>query len=113
MPPSISSRDALVIWMFRIAMNAPIIAANMAIHTVALARSALVAAAGGALLARRVIFVWGERSSVDMTSPRRVLIGEPCRRDGLRGPLLRRLFPAGMRFDGRDHRHARAQLDLG
>src|ERR1044072_7030681 len=38
MPPSMLSSEALVIWMFRIAMKAPIIAAKTAIHTVALAR---------------------------------------------------------------------------
>src|SRR5277367_3220965 len=39
MPPSMLSSEALVIWMFRIAMNDPIMAASTAIHTVALARS--------------------------------------------------------------------------
>src|ERR1700755_2921027 len=39
MPPSISSREALVIWMFRIAMNEPIMAARMAIQVMVLARS--------------------------------------------------------------------------
>ena len=38
MPPSMLSSEALVIWMFRIAMKAPIIAAKTAIQTVALAR---------------------------------------------------------------------------
>src|SRR6516162_4712507 len=44
MPPSMLSSEALVIWMFRIAMKAPIIAANTAIQIMALARfgSALV-----------------------------------------------------------------------
>src|ERR1700733_12454110 len=37
-PPSILSRDALVIWMFRIAMNEPIMAASTAIQVVRLAR---------------------------------------------------------------------------
>src|SRR5215467_12075955 len=38
MPPSILSSEALVIWMLRIAMKAPIIAAKTAIQIVALAR---------------------------------------------------------------------------
>src|SRR5215470_5391475 len=41
MPPSMSSSDALVIWMLRIAMNAPIMLARTAIHAVRLALSAL------------------------------------------------------------------------
>src|SRR5262245_34593797 len=40
MPPSMSSSEALVIWMFRIAMNAPIMPATTAIHAVRLALSA-------------------------------------------------------------------------
>src|SRR6266851_7602115 len=39
MPPSILSNEALVIWMFRIAMNEPIMAASTAIQVVRLARS--------------------------------------------------------------------------
>ena len=38
MPPSILSSEALVIWMFRIAMNEPIMAARTAIQVVKLAR---------------------------------------------------------------------------
>src|SRR6201995_287366 len=64
MPPSISSSEALVIWMFRIAMKAPIIAARMAIHTVGLARSGLAAAA------LRGICVEAERVRALMASPR-------------------------------------------
>ena len=37
MPPSMLSSEALVIWMFRIAMNEPIMAASTAIQTVVLA----------------------------------------------------------------------------
>src|SRR6266436_749508 len=44
-PPSMSSSDALVIWMLRIAMNDPIMAARTAIHVVILARSGSMAAA--------------------------------------------------------------------
>src|SRR5690349_4924569 len=63
MPPSMSSSEALVIWMFRIAMNAPIIAARMAIHTVRLARSGLTGAA------LRGICVEAERVRALMASP--------------------------------------------
>ena len=45
MPPSMLSSEALVIWMLRIAMKAPIIAAKMEIQTVVLARSGLTGAA--------------------------------------------------------------------
>src|SRR5205085_8100957 len=38
MPPSMLSSEALVIWMFRIAMNEPIMAAETAIQVVTLAR---------------------------------------------------------------------------
>ncbi len=38
MPPSMLSSEALVIWMFRIAMNEPIMAASTAIQVVTLAR---------------------------------------------------------------------------
>src|SRR5258708_18332428 len=38
MPPSMLSSEALVIWMLRIAMKEPIMAASTAIQTVALAR---------------------------------------------------------------------------
>src|ERR1700729_849999 len=67
MPPSISSKEALVIWMFRIAMKAPIIAAKTAIHTVGLARSGLAGAAGGAGFG---IWLEAERVRALMTSPR-------------------------------------------
>ena len=39
MPPSMLSSEALVIWMFRIAMNEPIMAASTAIQVMTLARS--------------------------------------------------------------------------
>ena len=39
MPPSISSSEALVIWMLRIAMKAPIMLASTAIQEVRLALS--------------------------------------------------------------------------
>jgi hypothetical protein len=45
MPPSISSSEALVIWMLRIAMKAPIMPANTAIHSLVLARGGAAAGA--------------------------------------------------------------------
>src|ERR1700689_2074863 len=39
MPPSISSSEALVIWMLRIAMKAPIMHARTAIQSLVLARA--------------------------------------------------------------------------
>src|ERR1700757_3103947 len=65
-PPSILSSEALVIWMFRIAMNAPIMAANTAIQVAALARSAL---AGEGATAVRGAGVAVDRARLDMTSP--------------------------------------------
>src|SRR5580692_12583653 len=59
MPPSMLSREALVIWMFRIAMKAPIIAAKMVIQTTGLARSGFCGAAGAAA---RGTGVWDERA---------------------------------------------------
>src|SRR5262249_58004837 len=47
MPPSMLSSEALVIWIFRIAMKAPIIAANTATQIVALARFGSTAARSG------------------------------------------------------------------
>src|SRR5215471_8204504 len=44
MPPSMLSSEALVIWMFRIAMNEPIMAASTAIQVAALARLGSMAA---------------------------------------------------------------------
>src|SRR5689334_10981169 len=66
MPPSMSSSEALVIWMFRIAMKAPIIAARTAIHTVGLARPGLADATGAAF---RGICVGAERVRALMASP--------------------------------------------
>src|SRR5215475_7434343 len=73
MPPSMLSSEALVIWMFRIAMNAPIMAAITEIQTVALARSGWMGAmaatgAGADMVARGEL---AERTRLDMTSPLR------------------------------------------
>ncbi len=66
MPPSMLSSDALVIWMFRIAMKAPIIAANTAIHVVGLARSEL----ADAVTVARGVGLAVAKASLAMTSPR-------------------------------------------
>src|SRR6266851_277086 len=99
MPPSMLSSDALVIWMLRIAMKAPIIAANTEIQTVTLARSGLAWAA-----ARRA-GVEAERA--------RSLMASPLRRVGYSGlgGRMRRIVRARLRCDCRDHGHARAKLD--
>src|SRR5246127_5461995 len=68
MPPSISSREALVIWMFRMAMNAPIMAAITAIQTVALARSG-VAGVTATVTLRLMVAGEAESARSDMTSP--------------------------------------------
>src|ERR1700761_1532287 len=103
MPPPMLSSEALVIWMFRIAMNEPIMAASTAIQTVALA---LLEAVGSDFA--------GEVGSADIEA------------DGLRLDMARCSgnesgswrCGAGMMFrlgfaglDGRDHRHARTQHD--
>src|SRR5580698_7668828 len=92
MPPSMLSSEALVIWMFRIAMKAPIMAASTAIQVVRLARS--------------------EGTELDMTRPSRefnsgnfVRLGGGCSRA--------RLFGMRPGLDGRGHRHAGTQVDRG
>src|SRR5262249_46394786 len=97
MPPSMSSSEALVIWMFRIAMKAPIIAANTAIHTVVLARSG---AAGGTFFG-----VWpgGERG-------RGVMASTLDQRDLRRRLRLRNVAVLFGRDVGND-RHAWPQCD--
>src|SRR5215471_2653821 len=65
MPPSMLSREALVIWMFRIAMKAPIIAARIAIQVVTLARAGFCGAVCGA--ARRTA-VCSATATVQMAS---------------------------------------------
>src|SRR5262252_2679421 len=66
MPPSMLSSEALVIWMLRIAMNAPIMAAKIAIHTVALARAGWVVSGAGVATERGAE---PARVRLDMTSP--------------------------------------------
>src|SRR5229473_7005621 len=109
MPPSILSSEALVIWMFRIAMNAPIMAASTAIQTAVLARSGPAAALGDGLPVARATGVVAERARVDMASP----LGS----DGVSNlrchRLARRIALVLKRFDGRDHGHAGTQFDRG
>src|SRR5262250_1370918 len=69
MPPSMLSSEALVIWMFRIAMNAPIMAANTAIQVARLARSLLAGEAGAGLGALRGAGAETDMARLVMTSP--------------------------------------------
>src|SRR5579862_8917128 len=68
MPPSMFSSEALVIWIFRIAMNAPIMAAITEIHTVALARSGAGVITAAAVTGRGIADEV-ERARSDMASP--------------------------------------------
>src|ERR1700686_2308813 len=102
-PPSMLSSEALVIWMFRIAMNEPIMAARTAIQTLVLARFGSTAA-----LPDEACESGSARAEVDMTlssqSPAR------CpRRSDCRAPVLR----LRLGLDSRDHGHAGTQLDQG
>jgi len=67
MPPSILSSEAFVIWILRIAMKAPIIAAVTDIHTAALARFGFTATLNAGETAGREA---PESEISDMTSPR-------------------------------------------
>src|ERR1700732_3403384 len=109
MPPSILSSEALVIWMFRIAMNAPIMAANTAIQTAVLARPGPAAALGDDWLVARTTGVVAERARADMASP----LGSDGVSDFRCHSLARRIDLLLKRFDGRDHRHAGTQFDRG
>src|SRR5215469_15732312 len=69
MPPSILSSEALVIWMFRMAMNAPIMSAITEIQTMALARSGAAGATATVTLRRTAVAGEAESARSDMTSP--------------------------------------------
>src|SRR5882672_4467432 len=104
MPPSMLSSEALVIWMFRIAMNEPIMAARTAIQVVTLARFG---SAAGLDAAREV-------GSADIEAE--WLWFDMARRSGNRlvdagGRGRRAVRVWRTRLDGRDHRHARPQFD--
>src|SRR5436190_2044040 len=104
MPPSMSSSEALVIWMLRIAMNAPIMAALTAIQAVVLALSGVGAPAAGAP-SNMVCVV------VDIAPS-----CQPCWRN-VRAPLVDAfrcrgdLGRRGLGVDGRVDRHAGPQHD--
>src|SRR5260221_1782058 len=97
MPPSMLSREALVIWIFRIAMKAPIIAATRDIHTTGVARS-------GSRGAAREAGVKAERARADTASP----LGSNVSHLGFFG-RVRGDGSVRIRPYGRDHRHAWAQ----
>src|SRR5690349_21273438 len=88
-PPSMSSSEALVIWMFKIAMNAPIIAAVTDSHVTMLARGAgrIAAAGAGPVTATSVMTsprgLQRELRRVRMGSGR---LGLDARYDGHAGP---------------------------
>src|SRR3954467_10115991 len=112
MPPSMLSNEALVIWMFRIAMNEPIMAASTAIQVVRLARSESTAGGsrerGGAAEAAML--------ELDMSVDSGGLDRLTCRarRDGggMRvGLMVSMRFGGLARGNGRHHRHARAERD--
>src|SRR5215475_4906827 len=103
MPPSILSSEALVIWMFRMAMNAPIMAAITEIHTKALARSDWGALAGLMPRAGEKF----ERVRSAMVSP----LGSEHGHAGLAAAALRGEASLNLRLNGRDHRHAGAKID--
>src|SRR5689334_22243511 len=98
MPPSMSSSEAVVIWMLRIAMKAPIIAARMAIQTVALARSGLARATGAALFG-----IWLEAERV------RALMASPQDRCDLRRCVRPGEVAVQFRRDVGNDRHTRPQ----
>src|SRR5215475_14378438 len=97
MPPSISSSEALVIWMLRIAMNAPTMPARTAIHAVVLAL-AVGAAGGAATRSDPSVAAW---AMFDMARlPNVMFVLAPTVRR--RGRAQFELFGV----DGRDDRHA-------
>src|SRR5271169_3005252 len=116
MPPSILSSEALVIWMFRMAMKAPIMAAITEIQTAALARSGVAGVTATAMLRRGAVAGEVESAKSDMTSPfvssLTSLLRNEQRHAGLRAKARRtdghRLLSS---LNGRDHRHARTKHD--
>src|SRR5712664_2762598 len=75
MPPSMLSSEALVIWMFRIAMNQPIMAARTAIQMAALARLGPTVAPSDLLPEVRGAGIEADRTRFDMARPSRKHIG--------------------------------------
>src|ERR1700704_5609547 len=114
MPPSMLSSEALVIWMLRIAMNAPIMAARMGTQTVAEARSVWAGSASGALLVARCTGAGLLSARSDMASPLQCKL----RQTGFGSRTARRGPGHGFRgrsfgLNARDDRHTRPQLDAG
>src|SRR5271168_1396751 len=110
------SSEALVIWMFRIAMKEPIMAASTAIHTVALARlgstaSDLAKEAGSAAIEADGVRLDMARSIERGVGGNRVRNSRCAGGFGYARCLAARRRRA--RFDGRDHRHARPQCNQG
>src|ERR1700686_3931581 len=105
-PPSMLSSEALVIWMFRIAMNEPIMAARTAIQTVALARLGSTASDLAGEVGSAAIEADGVRLDMARSIQRRIC-GNIVGYFRCAGGLVARRNRA--RFDGRDHRHARPQ----
>src|ERR1700743_2079611 len=104
MPPSILSNEAFVIWMFRIAINEPIMAARTAIQTVALARLGSTASDFAGEVGSAAIEADGVRLDMARSIQRRVgrnIVGNPGCATGV---VARRRVA---RFDCRDHGHAR------
>src|SRR5689334_11264241 len=105
MPPSILSSEALVIWMFRIAMNEPIMAASTAIQVVTLARFGSTTACVGGSRGREEGASGAAMLELDMLVNSGGLDGgAPCGRGNRHGMRFGRL----VRGNGRHHRHARA-----
>src|SRR5260370_33938593 len=95
MPPSMSSSEALVIWMLRIAMKAPIMHARTAIQSLMLARGAEMAPEAAAAVA--------------------LAMGRPSRaRSSVLASVRSSHLAAGrLGVDARGHRHARPHVTRG
>src|SRR6516225_229918 len=105
MPPSISSSDALVIWMLRMAMKAPIMPASTATHAVRLALSPEASAVAGSVRGARGSEMCAVVAMCAAPSSRANQIAALLLADeGDLGGLV-----AGLGVDRRDHGHARAQ----
>src|SRR5216683_6882124 len=83
MPPSMLSSEALVIWMFRIAMNEPIMAARTAIQTVTLARFGSMAVRSDLTPEIGSADVEADRTGFDMARCSGNLVWRPGRSDRL------------------------------
>src|SRR5262252_7786813 len=104
-PPSISRSDALVIWMLRMAMKAPIMLASTAIHAVRPALSRGTSAMAGAAREARgtemcAVVDMGEPANWHAIEIAASILAE----EGGSGATV-----AGLGVDRRDYRHARAQ----